>query len=217
MDTRILMSILVIGVVAMAAGAGTFAYFSDTETSEGNTFTAGTLNLKVGDVDSTTEKINIPNLKPDDSGNAADWTVQNTGSITGDLSISIPSITNNENTITEPEQDAGDTSNTGELGSYLKVSIWLDMDQDGAWSEGDIALKSDGSTVTNEGSTEKPYDYLDNYGGDSWNDVVTMGSNAAFDFMVDYDFPPANNDDTTQSDSAVFNITFSLEQTTTTG
>ena len=209
----ILMSILMIGVVAMAAGAGTFAYFSDTETSEGNTFTAGTLNLKVGDVDSTTEKINIPNLKPDDSGNAADWTVQNTGSITGDLNISISPITNNENTITEPEQDAGDnTADEGELGSYLNVSIWLDMDQNGTWDADDIALKSDGTTVTNDGSTEKPYDYLDNYSSDSWNDVVTMDSNAAFDFMVDYDFPSDENDDTTQSDSAVFDITFSLSQ-----
>lgn len=43
----ILMSVLMIGVVAIAAGAGTMAYFSDTETSSGNTFTAGTLDLKL--------------------------------------------------------------------------------------------------------------------------------------------------------------------------
>jgi len=49
----ILMSILVIGVVAMAAGAGTFAQFSDTETSEGNTFTAGTLDLGLANTEGT--------------------------------------------------------------------------------------------------------------------------------------------------------------------
>ncbi len=48
MNTKsILMSVLMIGVVAMAAGAGTLAYFSDTETSTGNTFTAGTIDIAV--------------------------------------------------------------------------------------------------------------------------------------------------------------------------
>lgn len=36
-----------IGVVAVAAGAGTIANFSDTETSTDNTFTAGTMDLEV--------------------------------------------------------------------------------------------------------------------------------------------------------------------------
>ena len=40
--------LLVIGFVLMATGAGTLAYFSDTETSSGNTLTAGTLDLKTG-------------------------------------------------------------------------------------------------------------------------------------------------------------------------
>ena len=35
----------------MLAGAGTFAYFTDTEVSSGNMFTAGTLDLKVSDDD----------------------------------------------------------------------------------------------------------------------------------------------------------------------
>ena len=42
-------ALLVIGMVA----AGTFAYFSDTETSSANTFTAGTLDLKVSNDAST--------------------------------------------------------------------------------------------------------------------------------------------------------------------
>lgn len=42
-----LISVIVIGLVALTAGAGTYAYFSDTETSVGNTFTAGTMDLKV--------------------------------------------------------------------------------------------------------------------------------------------------------------------------
>ena len=36
-----------VGIIAMAAGMGTIAYFSDAETSTGNTFTAGTIDLTV--------------------------------------------------------------------------------------------------------------------------------------------------------------------------
>lgn len=44
---RILLSVAVIGAVAAIVVGATTAYFSDTETSQGNTFTAGTLDLKV--------------------------------------------------------------------------------------------------------------------------------------------------------------------------
>lgn len=47
MNTKILASVMVIALVGAVAGAGTFAYFSDTETSTGNMFTSGTLNLKL--------------------------------------------------------------------------------------------------------------------------------------------------------------------------
>jgi predicted ribosomally synthesized peptide with SipW-like signal peptide len=47
MNTKILLSLSVIAAVAAIAIGGTVAYFSDTETSTGNTFTAGTLDLKV--------------------------------------------------------------------------------------------------------------------------------------------------------------------------
>lgn len=47
---RLLLSTLAIFLVTgMAAGAGTSAWFQDTETSTGNTFSAGTLDLKLSD------------------------------------------------------------------------------------------------------------------------------------------------------------------------
>jgi len=45
MTRKIMSSLMVIALAAMLIGLGTFAYFSDTETSDGNTFTAGTLVL----------------------------------------------------------------------------------------------------------------------------------------------------------------------------
>jgi predicted ribosomally synthesized peptide with SipW-like signal peptide len=53
MDKKILVSMMVIGLVAALAGAGLYAYFSDTETSKGNKFTAGTMDLKLSDIDET--------------------------------------------------------------------------------------------------------------------------------------------------------------------
>src|SRR4030042_3662539 len=47
MNKKLLISLSVIGAVAAIAVGGTIAYFSDTETSTGNTFTAGELDLKI--------------------------------------------------------------------------------------------------------------------------------------------------------------------------
>ena len=47
MNKNILVSLAIIGAVAAIAIGGTVAYFSDTETSTGNTFTAGSIDLKV--------------------------------------------------------------------------------------------------------------------------------------------------------------------------
>jgi predicted ribosomally synthesized peptide with SipW-like signal peptide len=50
MNKRLIISLSVIGVVAAVAIGGTIAYFNDTETSTGNIFTAGSLDLKVDHV-----------------------------------------------------------------------------------------------------------------------------------------------------------------------
>jgi len=50
MNKKILISLSVIGVVAAIAIGGTIAYFNDTETSTGNIFVAGALDLKVNHV-----------------------------------------------------------------------------------------------------------------------------------------------------------------------
>jgi predicted ribosomally synthesized peptide with SipW-like signal peptide len=47
MNKKILASMLVIGILALAMGYGTYSYFSSTKMSTGNTFTAGTLVLKL--------------------------------------------------------------------------------------------------------------------------------------------------------------------------
>lgn len=67
MNTKILASMLLIGAAAMAIGGGiTGAFFSDTETSTGNTFAAGAIDLKV-DFDGYFNKV------ADGTPNAGTW------------------------------------------------------------------------------------------------------------------------------------------------
>jgi len=64
---KIIISLAVIGVVAAIVIGGTVAYFSDTETSEGNTFSAGTIDISIDDENPWTETYNLGDLKPSET------------------------------------------------------------------------------------------------------------------------------------------------------
>jgi predicted ribosomally synthesized peptide with SipW-like signal peptide len=87
---KILIALLGVLLVAALAGAGTFAYFSDTETSSGNTFTAGTLDLTPDDPEAFVT--GLTNLAPGEDNSPQSITVTNSGTLDGaemDLDINI--------------------------------------------------------------------------------------------------------------------------------
>lgn len=90
MNKRILISLSVIGAVAAIAIGGTIAYFSDTETSSGNTFTAGTLDLEVGSPSDL--PILLTNMAPGVESGDLNITWQNIGSLPGTVSWQITTI-----------------------------------------------------------------------------------------------------------------------------
>jgi hypothetical protein len=214
---NILISLMTIGVVGAAMGGGIYAVFSDAETGAA-TFTSGTLNLQVGSADPCTENVTISNLKPTDTGNAATWLTTNIGSINGVLDITLGAITNNENTRSEVETAAGDTTDVGgELGTLLRVAFWMDTNMDGTWSSNDYYLSSGGTRVSWVSGTTLPsaaYDILDNYASRSWASLQTVNGTAdAGNFRVEYNFPNGGSGDSvTQSDGSVIGITFILNQ-----
>jgi len=122
-------------VVAMIA-VGTFALFFDTETSTGNTITAGTLNLtadvtgggsvsgsKTGSGDGVNQYLTISDALIGDTGTIT-FTLANTGSAPGTLTI-VSTGTSDENTIWEPEAAAGGVTNgsgNGEMGKVVQFS-----------------------------------------------------------------------------------------------
>jgi len=135
MSKRILVSLSIIGVVAVIAIGATTAYFSDTETSQDNTFSAGTLDLQVvfpyeGEPypgfppTKTYNGENIPgveirDIKPGDSGFLR-YHVNNIGTIGGELYITLANVSNSPGVTPEPEP----LPDNGELGENLLINIW---------------------------------------------------------------------------------------------
>lgn len=66
--------------IGMAA-IGSWAYFSDTETSTSNTLAAGTLDLKTDDADGVTQTLFATNMAPGDTVGSANITLKNNGSV----------------------------------------------------------------------------------------------------------------------------------------
>lgn len=63
---KTLLSLLTLVVVGGAAIGLSQAYFSDTETSSGNSFTAGSLDLKINSLDNPPALVTVSDLKPGD-------------------------------------------------------------------------------------------------------------------------------------------------------
>ncbi len=146
MNKSILISLSVIAAVAAIAVGGTIAYFSDTETSTGNTFTAGELDLKVdyestyNDVenigwslrDLTNEKFfNLSDVKPGDSGEGTISLHVYSNNAWG--CVTITPTANDDVSSNEPELTAGDVQEIlenpmdGELAQNMQFRIWADV------------------------------------------------------------------------------------------
>jgi predicted ribosomally synthesized peptide with SipW-like signal peptide len=130
---KIIVSLSIMAMVAGVVIGATSAYFSDTETSVGNTFTAGTLDLKidkdpdgsvfdwVNDDDSNFPVMNnfwdLSNLKPGDSMRVIAG-INNTGSVDGLANIGLKNLVDADNTLEEPE-----TAGSGELSANVDVVV----------------------------------------------------------------------------------------------
>jgi len=147
MNKKILISLTVISVVAAIAIGGTIAYFSDTETSTGNTFTAGAIDLKIDndswyngvlredlgwELDDLTGHLffDYEDLKPGDWGEdtVSLHVFDNDAWACVDLYIT----KNDDMSSTEPELEAGDAQEDpqsiwdGELAEELQFIFWVD-------------------------------------------------------------------------------------------
>ncbi len=207
---RIILSLFSILVVGSVVTAATKAYFSDTETSTGNTFAAGTLDLKVNDQDDpVVVHISRTDMKPYPSWShsyGGQWILKNAGTIPGKFSVKIINIKNTENGCNEPEQNAGDVTcgielNQGELGSLMY----------GKWMENHYGIYSpakgwSGSSVFNPINTAE---------GVSVNGIVLNPGDIFSAYLdLEWDTHTGLIDNTGQNDGLEFDVVFSLDQVT---
>ncbi len=206
-----ILGLTVAAVLVMAlVGGGTWAYFSDPETTPANVLTAGTLNLEVGAADPTTANITLSNRKPGDTG-IADWPLKNNGSLPGYLDITFSGIVDDENGVNEPEDADADEDGTvgspgsnGELAEVLSLLIYIDEDNSDNYTGGDFLVFQDyvkGGSANLTGQKVDDYSMAANYGS---------GGDKAFRIEWSIDGPSVGNK--IQSDSTGFVVEFSLEQ-----
>lgn len=196
MKRKILMSILVVVITVIMVSGATITYFSDTETSVGNTITAGTLDLQIDGGDNNVVKFNLTNLKPG-SQPTRSYLFSNIGSIDGYLNISNINVENLENDLTEPEIEAGDTTaDVGELGDVLSISLFVDYNGDGWFSTGDKTIYS--------GKISNMPDKL------IFNEKIPASQSVRISAIINW--WSSANDNLAQSDTVNFDFEFTLSQ-----
>ncbi len=200
---RILLLVITVTLVVFMVGTGFSAMFSDIETSEDNTVTAGTLDLKVaGDDDPGVDVfVRLSNYAPGDRDRKC-WPLRNAGTIRGQPWFEVTNLVNEENVRYEPEIAAGDLSDDeGELGDQL-VAQWL-WERDGnsflIWQAQPInrhANSSFGGPLTDYPHTLLP--------------VLDAGEEVVL--CLDLRFVKRSDNNVAQSDRVRFNIVFHLDQ-----
>lgn len=226
---RILISLMTIALVGALIGGGVYAYFSDVETSTGNVFTAGTLNLNLTDAsddgtESETATWVFSDIAPGDTGGGgagAGLTVSNTGSLNGYLDLSSITVANAENyDATTDEAEAADDADTsdatggGELGANLLVQIWLDDDNDGVVDvdgSNNLLEESIYPAVAIGAPNPGVTGVLDSIAATYDLDELLNAGNSTYIALL-YDLPSATNN-AVQGDSATLTFTVELDQT----
>lgn len=165
---KILKSLLVIGAVGIVVIVGTTAFLSDNETSAGNTFVAGAVDLKIdnesyyngeissettfgpSDLDNGLLFINFTDVKPDDEGE--DTISIHVNNNDAWLCMDMALTSNDDRSSNNPELKTGDPledpNNTwdGELAGLVQMAWWAD-DGDNVFEIGEKYINGGIKTV----------------------------------------------------------------------
>ncbi|OGK45011.1 hypothetical protein A2957_01110 [Candidatus Roizmanbacteria bacterium RIFCSPLOWO2_01_FULL_38_11] len=129
-NRRLLTSVVIVGITAIAAIAGTAAYFTSTRTAQSNKFETGTIDLDVKSGGVVNQPFVLENLGDDANiSGTKTYTIKNTGTLPGRLMLRLQNVANLENGCNDPETAdepncANDTE--GELGALINLQIARD-------------------------------------------------------------------------------------------
>ncbi|OGF65263.1 hypothetical protein A2Z53_03235 [Candidatus Giovannonibacteria bacterium RIFCSPHIGHO2_02_42_15] len=167
---KIITSLSVIVAVSAIAIGATNAFLSDTETSSGNTFAAGAIDLKIdnesyyngvlneltswtlADLPNGKLFFNFTDLKPDDEGE--DTISLHVNDNDAYLCMDMTLTSNDDESSNEPELEAGDDLEDanltwdGELAQNLQMFWWAD-DGDNVYEVGENSITNGVQTITN--------------------------------------------------------------------
>jgi spore coat-associated protein N len=196
-------------MLAMLIG-GLYGWFDDTQYSNGNTFTAGTLDLEVSTTGTAVLSsytvydnasnpsdpgldgyVVFDNITPGDSG-TIEWTLTNQGNVDGILTLSA-SVGGNDNGVVEPEYTVplNDVGGDGDLDDAMDVELLLD-----------------GNSLYT-GNLDGLAGFLAGYAGET---MLGDGGTVDHVFVLGWsvDGPTVGNE--IQSDQATLSVTFVLNQ-----
>lgn len=199
---KILTSVLTIALVVTIVGGATIANFFDTETSNGNTFTAGSLDLKLDGGDTNVVKFTVANMQPGYQPHGS-YNLANVGSLNGFLDIENIVVSSFENGCVEPETQAGDITcdspgaGQGELQNVLNLRLFVDYGKDG-WIDAGDKVFFNGKMSTLPASFDL-------------NEALNAGADFNIVALVDWWSTPEDN--LAQGDSVTLDMTFELGQT----
>lgn len=202
MKRKVLLSLAIIAAVSSITFAVTRAFFRDTETSTGNSFTVGTLDLAV-------DNSNGANFEPfiiegiGASGNiegGKTWTVKNVGSLPGKLFFSVANINNLENGCNEPEAEVDTTCGVpgdgeGDFGAIVSAKISID------------SVEKYSANLLEDQSISF---------SDQWNalESLIIEPGSQVEVAMDWYAPKDSYGNEIQGDSLTFDVAFDLEQLT---
>lgn len=161
--------------------------------------------LQLGGGDTLSTLFNIGDVAPSESG-ISYTQLENIGDVNGTLDIEFSSITETGGTGDGEYEDG-----IPNLGDYLEIAAYLDIDQSGDFNAGDIGLGSDNTTY----SFPTPLDYslITGYGDNYYFDLTVLRPYDPDDFVVLWRVSPSAGNNI-QGDSCNFSIIFILKQDT---
>jgi len=164
MNKKILLGIMTIGLVSMLAGAGLYAYFSDTETSVGNVFTAGTIDISIDPTAGQPVTLNgFVDLKPCQTGYTT-TKITNVGPNSATIWKHVTNVENREHGITDAEQKyyaANPDSENWVISNWIHydMSVWKELEYSfgpvttvatpyGSYYPADVTVTQDNCKIT---------------------------------------------------------------------
>ncbi len=173
------------------SGIGTWAYFSDVETSTGNQLTAGTLDLKTDDFDGVSQTLLATNMKPGDTVGPETIILKNTGSVGGSSLDLVFSYVDSDGSPNPVDKTANDTA------AMMEVTV----------------LNYDGSSLLGSVSDNNTNDYKDIFDlmKEDLSGQSGINASASKDFEIAVFLRTETGNDY-QADGITVTMTFTLNQ-----